>query len=102
MKHNRLVYSVEEAARLLRISRSHAYSLTETGQLPYIKLGKCKRITVEGSACSNCDATVSESAKFCPECGEPIEDPSCPKCGAEPSEGAAFCDQCGTNLKAEA
>ncbi len=57
---------------------------------------------VEGSACSNCDATVSESAKFCPECGEPIEDPSCPKCGAEPSEGAAFCDQCGTNLKAEA
>jgi excisionase family DNA binding protein len=69
MKHNRLVYSVEEAARLLRISRSHAYSLTETGQLPYIKLGKCKRITVEGSACSNCDATVSESAKFCPECG---------------------------------
>jgi len=57
---------------------------------------------VKGPACSNCDAAVSESAKFCPECGQPIEDPSCPKCGAEPPEGAAFCDQCGTDLKAEA
>ena len=50
MKHNRLVYSVEEAARIFRISRSHAYSLIEKGDIPYIKLGKCKRITVEGIA----------------------------------------------------
>jgi len=74
-------------------------SSTQTTTLPSSPLPQTE---VEGSACSNCDATVSESAKFCPECGEPIEDPSCPKCGAEPSEGAAFCDQCGTNLKAEA
>ncbi len=74
-------------------------SSTQTTTLPSSPLPQTE---VEGSACSNCDATVPESAKFCPECGEPIEDPSCPKCGAEPSEGAAFCDQCGTNLKAEA
>ncbi len=49
--------------------------------------------------CSNCDATVSESAKFCPQCGKVFEDPSCPKCGAEPPEDAAFCDQCGHDLR---
>ena len=50
MKHPRLVYSVEEAASILRISRSHAYSLTETGELPCITLGKSKRITAAGIA----------------------------------------------------
>jgi len=50
MKHPRLVYSVEEAARMLQISRSHANSLTEKGEIPYIKLGKCKRITAAGIA----------------------------------------------------
>ena len=50
MKHPRLVYSVEEAARIFRISRSHAYSLIEKGEIPYIKLGKCKRITAAGIA----------------------------------------------------
>ena len=50
MKHTRLVYSVEEAARIFRISRSHAYSLIEKGEIPYIKLGKCKRITAAGIA----------------------------------------------------
>jgi len=50
MKHPRLVYSVEEAARIFRISRSHAYSLTETGELPCITLGKSKRITAAGIA----------------------------------------------------
>ena len=50
MKHPRLVYSVEEAASIFRISRSHAYSLIENGEIPYIKLGKCKRITAAGIA----------------------------------------------------
>ena len=50
MKHPRLVYSVEEAASILRISRSHAYSLTDTGELPCITLGKSKRITAAGIA----------------------------------------------------
>ena len=56
--------------------------------------------------CSNCEAKVSESAKFCPSCGisfeeEPVPCPN-PECEAIPAEGAAFCDQCGTDLKAEA
>jgi len=55
--------------------------------------------------CSNCEAKVSESAKFCPSCGfsfeeEPVPCPN-PECEAIPTEGAAFCDQCGTVLKTE-
>ena len=43
-KVTRLTYSIEEASRLLGISRSHAYLLTETGELPCIRLGMRKRI----------------------------------------------------------
>jgi excisionase family DNA binding protein len=34
-----LVYSIDEVARLLNISRSHAYESVQRGQLPHIKLG---------------------------------------------------------------
>ena len=44
MRLDRLTYSVEEASRLLGIRRSHAYLLTETGELPCIRLGRRKRI----------------------------------------------------------
>ena len=56
----------------------------------------------EELACSNCDATVSESAIFCPKCGKEFDDPSCPNCGAEPLEDADFCDQCGHDLRDKA
>ena len=36
----RNTYSVEEAARILGISRSHAYKVVTTGELPSITLGE--------------------------------------------------------------
>ena len=41
------VYTVQEFAEIFKISRSHANSLTNTGEVPYITLGNCKRITAE-------------------------------------------------------
>jgi excisionase family DNA binding protein len=38
--HERLVVSVPEAARLLDISRTHAYELIARGELPSIRLGR--------------------------------------------------------------
>ena len=35
---------VGEAARLLGLSRSHVYALMDRGELPFWKLGKCRRI----------------------------------------------------------
>ena len=41
------VYTVQEFAEIFKISRSHAYSLVKTGEVPSITLGNCKRITAE-------------------------------------------------------
>jgi hypothetical protein len=41
------VYTIQEFAEIFKISRSHANSLTNTGEVPYITLGNCKRITAE-------------------------------------------------------
>jgi excisionase family DNA binding protein len=43
--HECQTYSVEQAAGVLGISRTHAYHLTVTGELPCIQLGHRKRIT---------------------------------------------------------
>lgn len=39
---------ISEAARFLDISRSKLYRLMHTGELPFVKLGKARRLTVEG------------------------------------------------------
>jgi excisionase family DNA binding protein len=44
----RRVWSVEEAARLLGISRAHAYELVARGDLPHLRLGR--RIVVPKQA----------------------------------------------------
>lgn len=36
----RLVWSVEETARLLGVSRAHAYELVARGELPHLRLGR--------------------------------------------------------------
>jgi excisionase family DNA binding protein len=36
----RLVYTVAEAARLLAISRAHAYDLVASGELSHLRLGR--------------------------------------------------------------
>jgi excisionase family DNA binding protein len=36
----RLVWSVEEAGRLLGISRAHAYELVARGEIPHLRLGR--------------------------------------------------------------
>jgi excisionase family DNA binding protein len=33
------VYTIEEVAKMLRISRNHAYNCVKSGELPSIKLG---------------------------------------------------------------
>ena len=40
MTSERLTYDVEEAAKVLGISRNLAYEMVHTGALPVVKLGK--------------------------------------------------------------
>ncbi len=58
--------------------------------------------------CPKCNASIIESAKFCPKCGvnikkheeENANDRFCPECGAEIS-GGAFCSECGFKIGAD-
>ena len=46
--------------------------------------------------CSKCGASISASAKFCPECGEKIlSNKFCANCGAQIKATAKFCPECG-------
>ncbi|MBR5533937.1 MAG: zinc ribbon domain-containing protein [Ruminiclostridium sp.] len=63
--------------------------------------------------CANCGAELSETARFCSDCGAKVEEPEievveaeavppCTNCGAELEPEATFCDQCGTKVDAPA
>ena len=41
----RLAYTIEEAARLLSLSRSTLYELMAAGELETIKVGRARRVT---------------------------------------------------------
>jgi excisionase family DNA binding protein len=44
---NPLLVTIEEAAELLSIGRSHLYLLLDQGQIHSVSIGRCRRITVE-------------------------------------------------------
>src|SRR5215469_4082216 len=49
--------------------------------------------------CSNCHYSNRDDARFCEECGVPLEQ-SCPVCGAAIRSGQKFCHQCGRAVAA--
>lgn len=44
----RLAVRVSEAAQMLSVSRSKAYELVRSGELPSIRVGKVVRVPIEG------------------------------------------------------
>jgi len=56
----------------------------------------------EFQKCAACSHDLLPDAKFCGECGRPVElkpEPrKCPKCGAENMPGSTFCNQCGERI----
>jgi class 3 adenylate cyclase/tetratricopeptide (TPR) repeat protein len=49
--------------------------------------------------CPTCEAENRDGARFCNECGSPLE-ARCPSCGAEHRPDQKFCDACGAALPA--
>src|SRR5262249_8834277 len=47
--------------------------------------------------CPSCSSETPEGARFCIECGGPLQ-PRCPRCGDENLPQAKFCAACGTAL----
>jgi predicted amidophosphoribosyltransferase len=53
------------------------------------------------ASCPNCNAPLSGTPKFCPECGYKIEIARhCTECGAKLNPGVKFCPECGTKVAA--
>jgi len=48
--------------------------------------------------CPNCQAAVTSSSRFCPNCGANLQAVACPECGHQNAPGAKFCSNCGTAL----
>jgi len=51
-----------------------------------------------GKACPKCGIANAAAAKFCSECGAPLQQ-SCPQCGKPVDSTAKFCPECGKALK---
>jgi RNA polymerase subunit RPABC4/transcription elongation factor Spt4 len=54
--------------------------------------------------CNHCNTEVAEGTKFCPECGNRIEQPQpikCPQCDTVVEEGVKFCPECGSPIATE-
>ena len=63
-----------------------------------MKLNEMKR-------CVNCGSELPKGARFCNNCGAPVQEQmtprqegQCPVCGALLGEGNLFCTECGTRL----
>ncbi|WP_310035465.1 double zinc ribbon domain-containing protein [Paraburkholderia graminis] len=48
--------------------------------------------------CSQCNAPVSQGARFCGQCGSSLVPAACAQCGAARQAGARFCQECGGAL----
>ena len=60
---------------------------------------------LQNNACPKCNTENTPSAKFCCNCGSPLELPekkNCTACGAELRPIAIYCDQCGTRCTGDA
>src|SRR2546430_8549334 len=51
--------------------------------------------------CASCGAEHAPGARFCSECGAPLQR-TCPACGFEQPAGATFCSNCGIALRDDA
>jgi hypothetical protein len=56
----------------------------------------------EKMICNSCNLTLSDSSRFCPECGTPVSQIKvCGHCGAETSPSHKFCESCGSAVLLE-
>lgn len=66
----------------------------ETDQIAGVRMDR-----VQSATCPSCGAKAT-GAKFCAECGKPMQAPrtNCPTCNAKIESGAKFCGECGSKL----
>ena len=65
----------------------------------YVHSPQAPGTSAPAARCTNCGVSVG-SAKFCPDCGQPVKSGPkfCPNCGTM-SDGAKFCPDCGHKIE---
>jgi membrane protease subunit (stomatin/prohibitin family) len=64
----------------------------------YVSAQEEKRLQEETliARCPHCGTSLTSPAKFCPECGNPVQaDRFCSQCGSKIEASAKFCPECG-------
>ena len=57
---NRLLYRIAEAAEILGVSRSKAYELVASGEIPSVRLGGTVRVPAAALKCSKINKRVKQ------------------------------------------
>lgn len=55
--------------------------------------------TINIVKCEKCGTKLSDDARFCKACGEPVELAECEACGKPIQKGSKFCEECGKGVK---
>lgn len=55
--------------------------------------------TVNVLKCEKCGTKLDDNAKFCKNCGEPVELSVCEICGAPISKDSKYCQECGKGVE---
>lgn len=69
-----------------------------TGQQPQQNATPQQAPEQERTTCPHCNASIRINAKFCGDCGKPVQEEKVPciSCQAEIKKDAKFCGECGT------
>lgn len=53
----------------------------------------------QGQCCARCGTNNAAGARFCAQCGSPLQGAPCAACGKDMLPGAKFCPGCGQSVR---
>lgn len=81
------------------ISAQDTMTQTQAAQTPAAAPVDATSAFADKVACNACGSSVPKESKFCPDCGNKMEQAGfCGNCGAQIDPASRFCNQCGSKV----